>query len=185
MNFPSSLKFLTCCAVSLMTLTGIIPEIQAQPKPEIRFICGNGLDPQDNQYYPTTYALTERGKIAVVRWKYQWFGDPDVVLQGRCQTVASTFQFAYDQGNLNYITNDQDLNGQPRICGTSRFFGHCVTVLFGLRSSTDSLKVLSQIQQALKGHKVSLPSPRLMDKSQAYISLDMNQFFATAPVEPQ
>lgn len=179
MSLKSAFCFLSCC-IFTVSLSSIIHQAKAQQ--QVRFICANGLNPQDNKFYPTTYALTDRGKIPVIRWKYYWFGDNDIVLKGRCQTVSSTFQAAYDHGNFNYITNARS-GGQPVICATGRFFGPCATLFLALRSSNNSVRVLTELKQALEGYSVSLPLPRHTSDSQGYFSVDLNQFLATAPVE--
>ncbi|ACK68672.1 hypothetical protein PCC7424_0203 [Gloeothece citriformis PCC 7424] len=181
MKFLSAFGIFTACSLSLASLTGFILVAQAQQQP-VRFICEQTVNPQDNQAYPTTYVVTDRGKIPVIRWNYEWFGNRNTVLQGRCQTVSSSLQAAYDNGSLNFITNTRS-DGQPVICSTGRSLGSCVTILAAFRSSDQALEALLKLKEVLGGEIVRLPSPRFSPNSQMFISLDMDSFLANVSVD--
>jgi hypothetical protein len=81
----------------------------------VQFICSEGYDRVSTRRYPTTYAWTQRGKIAIVRWKTEQF--PGYLPQKRCEEVSPRFQEAYENGTLSFITNGT-MNRQPVICTT-------------------------------------------------------------------
>jgi hypothetical protein len=81
----------------------------------VQFICSEGFDRVSTRRLPTTYAWTQRGKIAIVRWKTEQF--PGYPPQRRCHEVSPRFQEAYENGTLQFITNGM-MNRQPVICTT-------------------------------------------------------------------
>ena len=168
------------CALATFCTTSIIN--QAKASEQVRFICASGFDQRARQRFPTTYAWTQRGKIAVVRWKYDWFSNSDYNPQRRCQEVSSRFQAAYDNQSINYITNGIH-NSQRVICTSSEKGGTCDTTLLTLRPNDDSLEILTQLKQTLKGQGTG-PIEH-SSKRQTYYKIDMDKFLQTAPVESE
>ena len=156
---------------------------QAEADEQVKFICSEGYDPQRKQRVPTTFAWSQRGKIAIVRWKYSWFENSDYTLQQRCQEVSSRFQTAYNNSSLQYLTNGTQ-NNQPVICTARQNSGACDTTLLTLRPSDDSLKILSQLKDVLRGRGGGVLE-HSSGKKQIYYRIDIKKFLQTAPLEEQ
>jgi len=162
------------------------PVKQAQVEPEsVQFICNQGYDPVTQARVPTTYAWTLRGKISLVRWKSDWFSGSGFTPEVRCREVAPRFETAYQNGNLNYLTNGR-LNGEKVICAVRENGDHCTydTLLLTLRPKDNEHQALNQLNSILQGDAVDGPI-RQNSEEQIYIELDIENFLATAPVEEE
>lgn len=166
---------------------------QAQAEPEsVQFICSQGYDPATQEQVPITYAWTPKGKIAIVRWKSDRFAGSGFTPERRCSEVSPRFDSAYQNGNLNYLTNGR-LNGQKAICAVRDLGADCNdnTLLLTLRPEDEELQVLSQLNGILDGDVGSGPleqstSPKHPDGTdKVYIELNVERFLATAPVEEE
>jgi hypothetical protein len=147
---------------------------------EVKFICADSFDSESNASLPTTFAWTNRGKIAVVRWQTENFADAGFSSQQRCEAVSPRFQEAYNNNSIGLITNGT-MDNQPVICTSDAPGGDCNTLLMTLRPEDDSLKVLNNLKQVLNGEQVG-PVPHSAD-SQVYYQVDIENFLETAPVE--
>lgn len=148
-----------------------------------QFICSEGYDPRSKQRVPTTFAWAQRGKIAIVRWKYKWFENSKYKPQQRCEEVSSRFQTAYNNLSLQYLTNGTQ-NNQPVICTARQTGGACDTTLLTLRPEDDSLEILTQLSDVLKG-RGGPPVEHSSGKKQVYYRIDIEKFLQTAPLEEQ
>ena len=180
MNLKSITFLLTGCVLTATCITSIVS--QAKADDQVRFICASGFDQTANKRFPTTYAWTPRGKIAVVRWKYSWF-DSQISPQQRCQDVSSRFQNAYNNQSLSYITNGT-VNGQGVICTARQKDGACDTTLLTLRPKDDPLEILSDLKDRLRGRGTG-PIQHSSGKSQVYYQIDIDNFLKTAPLEKE
>jgi hypothetical protein len=147
----------------------------------VQFICSEGYDRVSTRRLPTTYAWTQRGKIALVRWKTEQF--PGYPPQKRCEEVSPRFQEAYESGTLSFITNGM-MNRQPVICTTRQYGGGCETLLMTLRLQDNSLAILEELKNVLKG-RTSGPVVHSSGTARVYYQINIEQFLETAPVEEQ
>lgn len=167
--------FTVLCTIPLVSL--------AQTNDEVRFICASGFDKRSNQRLPTTYAWTQRGKIAIMRWKYPWFKNSEYTPQRRCEEVSSRFQTAYDNQTLDFITNGTE-NNQEVICTARQYRGACADTLLTLRPNDDSLEILTDLKDQLKGRGKE-PIIHKSGKKQVYYEINFQKFLQTAPVEEE
>lgn len=183
MKVNKIIAFSACALTALSVATTVTHQVQAQQSEETSFICASGFDKATNQRHPTTYAWTQRGKIAVVRWKYNWFNNADYTPQRRCQDVSKQFQTAYNNQTIDYITNGTE-NAQEVICAAHSEGGACATTLLTLRPGDDSLKILTQLKERLGG-RATRPIDHSSGKRQVYYKIDIDKFLQTAPVESE
>lgn len=169
-------------AIALLGIYAPMGETKAQQRPEVKFICADGYDQQTGERKPTTYAWTERGKIAVVRWSTEQF--PNFPPQKRCELVSPRFQKAYDNGSLAYLTNGQ-INGQPVICTAKEPGGSCADLLMTLRPQHDPLSILQGLSDVLQGRQSGPIRNTSGDNPQIYYQINMERFLRTAPVEEE
>lgn len=148
---------------------------------EVKFICADSYDSESNASLPTTFAWTNRGKIAVVRWQTENFADAGFSPQQRCDAVSPRFQEAYENNSIGLITNGT-MDNQPVICTSDAPGGDCNTLLMTLRPEDDSLKVLNNLKQVLNGEQLG-PVKHNADTPQLYYQVDIDNFLETAPVE--
>jgi hypothetical protein len=156
---------------------------QAKADDGVRFICASGYDQKADKRFPTTYGWTSRGKIAVIRWKYPWFNSQTITPDKRCEEVSSRFQSAFDNQSLSYITN-ATANGQSVICTAKKIDGPCETILLTLRSEDDSVRILDELKDRLRGRSTK-PIEHSSARPQVYYKIDMKKFLETAPVEKE
>lgn len=147
---------------------------------ETQFICREAFDQATNQKIPTTYAWTERGKIAVVRWT-STLGNGAWTPERRCQEVSPRFQAAYENGSIRYLTNGT-VNGQRAICTAREEGGSCQDLLLTLRPEDNAMAVLRQLNDVLKG-RAGATLRQSGQEDQVYIQVDIERFLRTAPVE--
>lgn len=179
MQLKSIISLVAGCTLIASTISSF--GLKANADEEVRFICAPGFDKQDNQRYPTTYAWTSRGKLALVRWKYPWFNSQNWTVETRCKAVSERFAEAYKNGSLTYITNSWQ-NKQPVICTARSMGGDCVTMLFTLRPQDDPVQVATQLLEILKGRATG-PIPHSSGKPQIYYQINFDKFLQTAPVD--
>ncbi len=146
---------------------------------QTQFVCREAFDQVTNQRIPTTYAWTERGKIAVVRWTSVLGGG--WTPERRCQEVSPRFQRAYQNGSIRYLTNGT-VNGQRAICTAREEGGSCQDLLLTLRPEDDAIAVLRQLNDVLKG-RAAATVRQSGQEDRIYIQVDLEQFLRTAPVE--
>lgn len=163
-----------------------LPIHQAQANEKVEFICAESFDQESGKSLPTTFAWTERGKIAVVRWESEVFSGSSFTPQKRCETASPNFQIAYENNTLGLITNGTK-NNQRVICTSGEPGGECETVLLtlrpeDLRPEDRSLKILQQFRQIFNGEQVG-PVKHSSAVPQVYYQVDVENFLNTAPVE--
>jgi len=156
---------------------------QAQESPQdVEFICADGYDQKTGERLPTTYAWTERGKIAVVRWSTDFFEEVGWSPQQRCEEVSPRFDEAYHNGTLAYLTNGK-MNGETVICTSESKQGGCADLLITLRPEDNSLAIVEKLANVLQGRTAGPIRQRSNAEPQAYYDIDMETFLRTAPVE--
>lgn len=173
-------------AISLLATStvalSLFPSQQANPQEsEVRFICADGYDQKTDQRLPTTYAWTERGKIAVVRWSTDYFEGAGFSPQERCEAVSPRFHEAYHNGTLAYLTNGT-LNGEPVICTAESEGGECADLLLTLRPEDNEQEILTSLANVLQGRQ-SGPIRHDSEDPQIYYEVNMDSFLENAPVE--
>jgi len=154
---------------------------QAEARAKVEFICADGYDQQTDSRLPTTYAWTERGKIAVVRWSTDFFERAGFSPQKRCELVSPRFQKAYDQRTLSYLTNG-NMNGQSVICTATEPGGDCADLLLTLRPQDKPLVILEGLASIFRGRGTE---PLRHISGQIYYPIDMQEFLRNAPVEEE
>ena len=153
----------------------------AQSGDRVQFICREGFDRVTNERIPTTYAWTQRGKISIIRWTSTLGARGEWTPERRCQAVSPRFQSAYENGSLKYLTNGM-MNGQRVICTAKEKRGDCEDLLLTLRPEDNSMALLRQFNDILKGRAGSTIR-QSTGEDQVYIEVDLEQFLNTAPVE--
>ncbi len=157
---------------------------QTKQNNNIRFICASGYDRESNNRYPTTYAWTPRGKVAIVRWKNDWSNSNQWNPQKRCEAVSPRFQEAYSNGSMNFFTYTWE-NNQRVICTAFQRGGECATMLFTLRSTDDPVTIIRDLTDILNGRATS-PVRHSSGKARVYFKItDIDRFLETAPVEKE
>jgi hypothetical protein len=147
---------------------------------QVQWICKESYEQEKNQYLPTTFAWTSRGKIAIVRWATNYFKGAGFDPQTRCQQVSQHLQKAYKNGSLKMITNGW-MNGQPVICTTTQVNGDCVDLVMTLRREDNSLAIVQQFNDIFNGRKVG-PIKHSGGQPQIYYQINIAHFLATAPL---
>ncbi|WP_196527922.1 COP23 domain-containing protein [Nostoc commune] len=184
MNSKLIVSLFTGCVLAATCITSMISQAsQAKADDGVRFICASGYDQQTDKRFPTSYAWTTRGKIAIIRWKYPWFNSQTITPEQRCEQVTSRFQTAYNNQSLSYITNGT-ANGQAVICTAKQVDASCNTVLLTLRPQDDSLQILDELKEILRGRSTR-PIEHSSKKPQVYYKIDIKKFLQTAPVEKE
>lgn len=177
----------TVYSINLVNANQTAPQIkQAQTDTQsVRFICSQGYDSVTQERVPTTYAWTPKGKIALVRWKSDWFAGSGFTPEVRCNEVSPRFDTAYQNDTLNYLTNGR-LNSQKVICAVRAKGDSCTdsTLILTLRPEDNEFQALNQLNSILQGDAVNGPVEQSSGK-QIYLQLDIENFLATAPVEEE
>jgi hypothetical protein len=126
---------------------------------------------------PTTFAITKRGQIPVIRWVSNYFDDYPP--QRRCEIVSEKFQNFSRSGELKYITAGY-VNRLPVICATGSRVASCSssTVLFTLKPGQDPRSEISQLESVRYGARN--PLEQTTGKN---TSIDFNDFLSYAPTE--
>lgn len=171
----------TVLASSAIALFSLDTPAQEAPK-DVEFICADGYDQQTGERLPTTYAWTERGKIAVVRWSTEFFADEGFSPQKRCEEVSPRFDEAYHNGTLSYLTNGE-MNDQSVICTAQESGGSCADLLITLRPKDNPLALIEELANVLQGRSTGPIRHSSEGAPQVYYQVDMDKFLRTAPVE--
>jgi hypothetical protein len=149
--------------------------VAAQPS-SAKFMCGT------SQGAPATVVQTSRGKITVIRWVSNVFGEnyaPDY----RCRVVSAKFQQFHQDGKLNYLTTGIS-NGQPVVCVANAKGEPCSGVLFTLKPGSDPLNTLTRLMNVRiqAGPALNESTAGSGDVgSEQYV--DVANFLSTAPVD--
>ena len=157
---------------------------QTKQNNNIRFICASGYDRDSDKHYPTTYAWTPRGKVAIVRWKYDWFESTQWNPQTRCEAVSPRFQEAYSNGSMNFFTYAWE-NNQRVVCTAYQRGGDCTTMLFTLRPENDPVETIRDLTNILNGRATSPLQHSSGEKRVYFKIIDIDRFLETAPVEKE
>ena len=185
MKVQKSITLATICVVTAFGMSMTTTPEAVAGEEDTKFICASGFDKSTNQHFPTTYAWRKRGKVAVVRWKYNWVKNSELTPQQRCQQVTSRLQTAYNNNSINYLTNGTE-NGQRVICTAREKGGACDTTILTLRPEDDSLEILAKLNQNLGGGGGGEPIEHSgKRKRQVYYPIDIDKFLKTAPVESE
>lgn len=147
----------------------------APPRTQTQFICSRGADD-----LPTTYAVTPRGRVPVVKWYSDYFSGSGYTPEQRCQEVSARFQNFYRLGWLNYITHGV-VNRQNVICVADQRGTSCGgdRVLFTLKPGSDPADTVQQLFNVRTGAS----SPLFESEDDAGVYIDFRQFLDTTPVE--
>lgn len=178
MNLKLNITLLLTGILAAVGIAGTLPKVEA--KLPVQFVCGQRLERRTNQSYPTTWAVTARGKTAIVQWERAFGGYSP---QERCESVSPRFQQAYDNGSLNILTNGTE-NGKRVICTAKEYGERCVTVLMTLRQEDNSLKMLEELKDTLNGRSLG-PIQHGGGVPQAYYEINIDEWLDNAPVEKE
>jgi hypothetical protein len=163
----------TLGAIAIGTVTAFNQPSYAQ---DATFYCGVSVQPTGT--FPTTFANTTRGTIAVVVWNSTHFSYSGYTPERRCQEVSSRFQKLYNSGQLNFLTAGY-LNGQPAICaGNSNPPCTSDKLLFTLKPGSDAA---ARIQQMFYISSGASNAP-LLESSDSSATVDLKRFLEQAPV---
>jgi Circadian oscillating protein COP23 len=174
MNAPVLVSMSASLFVGTALFTAISP-VAAQPQ-DAKFMCGT------SQGAPATVVQTARGKITVIRWVSNVFGEsytPDY----RCRVVSAKFQQFHQDGKLNFLTTGI-VNGQPVVCVANAKGGSCGGVLFTLKPGSDPLNTLTRLMnvRVQAGPALNESTAGSSDVgSEQYI--DVANFLSSAPTD--
>ena len=149
---------------------------------DVRFFCGEALDPVSQENLPTTLAYIpgRQGKISIIYWKSQYFEQFGLTNQQRCIQASSRFQKAYDEGRLGYLRTDI-LDDQPVVCAVRAQGESCGNnYLFELKPNNNPDLVLEQLAGIITGDTTS---PVYQSPSEEYI--DMQELLWSKPLEAE
>lgn len=155
---------------------------QAQANKKVRFFCAQGYDQDAKQYIPTTYAWNpqRQGKIALIRWKSQYFEQFGWNAQKRCGEISPKFQTAYQNGNLRYLTAGT-WDKKAVICGVRKQGDNCgADYLFTIKPTDEPGLVAQQLMGLLTGDAGGVG---VLTQSTGSVYIDLEQFLSTAPLE--
>jgi hypothetical protein len=153
------------------------PLAQPQTQSAARFFCGQSRIPSANKTVPTTFAMTKRGNVPVIRWQSTFFASSSLYTpQKRCEEVSRRFQKYYSEGNLAYLTAGQ-MNAQNVICVSDEYGGPCQGLVLTLEPKDNPQVVLKDLLSAR--NRAGGPVTR----STGSLYVDMNNFLDTTPVE--
>ena len=170
----------TIAAAATLVVTGSTAMGQSRSN-QTQFICREAFDQVTNQRIPTTYAWTERGKTAIVRWTSTLGARGEWTPERRCNEVSPRFQRAYENGSFQYLTNGT-MNGQRVICTAREERGSCQDLLLTLRPEDNAMAILRQFNDVLRG-RAGATIRQSGQEDQVYIQVDIERFLRTAPVE--
>lgn len=150
----------------------------------VTFICISGYDRNPNKLFPTTYALTPRGKIALVRWKFDWQENSESNNEELCKSVSPRLQKAYEEGSMLFFTHTQE-NDRSIICTAYKEDGDCATMLFSLRPEDDPIAVLRELTDILNNRAIIGLNSNFGSKRVYFKIANIEKFLETAPVEKE
>ncbi|MEG3836089.1 MULTISPECIES: COP23 domain-containing protein [unclassified Microcoleus] len=146
------------------------------PVQRTSFICASGANG-----LPTTYAVTTRGKVPVIRWFSDYFSSGGFTPEKRCQEVSARFQNFYNSGQLNFITSGY-VNGQAVVCAVQASGRPCsgANVLFTLKPGSNAGETVQRLFNIRAG--ASGPLYESQDEPSA-VYIDFKQFLNSTVVE--
>lgn len=159
----------TAGAIALGAAVAFTEPGQAQAN---RFVCQ-----ADSNNVPTTYAQTQRGNVAVIKWASTHFSGSGYTPMARCQAVTERFNTYNAKGQLEYLSSGQQ-NRQPVVCAGSSCTGN--NLLFTLRPDQNAAQVLEEMM----ANRTSAAGPSYQAVGGGEImTVDVNEYLRTAPVE--
>ncbi|WP_017719468.1 COP23 domain-containing protein [Kamptonema formosum] len=164
---------------STLTAAGILlgcDSTVANPPNSTTFVCDKDLSG-----IPTTFAVTSRGRVSVIKWISEYFTGSGWNPEQRCQEVSERFQQLYSAGRLNYLSAGRQ-NGQPVLCAlrSSTHTEDCA-LLFTLKPGDDATRLLEQLRQIARGDAAA--GPVLGGIRAGAPVVNMRNFLKNAPVE--
>jgi hypothetical protein len=165
-------SMLTAAAVAI----GATFTIQQPAQANTRFVCGMS----STTGLPTTFAMTPRGPVPVVRWYAEYFSASGYTPERRCQEVSSRFDNLSRQGQLGFITTGY-VNGQPVVCAGQGGGCNNSNLLFTLKSGADAAAAVQQLFDLRAGVGGPLYESSAEDGG---ITIDLNNFLSNAAVDP-
>ncbi len=144
-------------------------------KPNVRFMCSEGKDPENQQSLPTTYGLINDSKKALIRWESDRFANAGWQKYKRCQEVASRLEKAYNSNRLNLIATGT-MNGQPVVCTTAAAGGDCQDLLITLKPEDDGLTIVKELGEILNGRVLETESKPDGQGQKIYMQVDVDRF---------
>jgi Circadian oscillating protein COP23 len=177
----SSLRpILIAATLGLMAVPVLMQPSQAETQGSSRFFCGASINPKTGEKTPMTMARTQRGNVAMIRWKSTFFNNArqDFTPMNRCMEVSRRFQTFYSQGILSYLTTGV-MNDQNVICVAEEYGGPCSGLLLTLEPKDNPQQVLKELMDIR--NRASGPITR--SAGPAYF--DVEQFLETAPVQTE
>lgn len=155
-----------------------VQTLAPQPAPVQRtsFICASGANG-----LPTTYAVTTRGQVPVIRWFSDYFSSGGFTPERRCQEVSARFQNFYNSGQLNFIASGY-VNGQAVVCATQASGRPCsgANVLFTLKPGSNAGETVQRLFNIRAG--ASGPLYESQDEPSA-VYIDFKQFLNNTVAE--
>lgn len=164
---------LTAAAVAIGATFTLQQPSEAQ---STQFVCGMS----STTGLPTTYALTPRGPVPVVRWYSEYFSASGYTPERRCQEVAGRFSNLHSQGLLSSITTGY-LNGQPVVCASRSGGCNSSNLLFTLKSGVDAAAAVQQLFDLQRG---TASGPLYESSGDDGVNIDFNNFLSNAGVDP-
>ncbi|HAT13927.1 MAG TPA: fasciclin [Microcoleaceae bacterium UBA11344] len=171
--------------VSDLSIPDPIAVVPSAPVQGTIFICASGANG-----LPTTYAITTRGRVPVIRWFSDYFSGGGFTPERRCQEVSARFQSFYNSGQLNFIANGY-VNGQAVVCAAQASGRPCTgaNVLFTLKPGSNAANTVQRLFNIRAG--ASGPLYESQDEPSA-VYIDFKQFLngtvvegaAAAPAQP-
>ncbi|MDB9311579.1 COP23 domain-containing protein [Spirulina sp. CS-785/01] len=161
----------------------IIAYAKVKAEGNVVFNCSvlQNTDSSDPAYYTT--ATRGNSQHSLIHWESGYFVGSGFTPERRCKEVAPRFQRAYDDGKLNLVTNGT-MNNQPVICTTfSEENSGCDQLLFTLRPQDRPLAVLDQLENALKGRKISAIPQSAGEPPQVVLEVNPDAVFAESSGE--
>lgn len=166
--------------LGLMVAPSLVQPSQAETQSSSRFFCGASINPKTGEKTPMTMARTQRGNVAMIRWKSNFFNNArqDFTPMSRCTEVSRRFQTFYNEGILSYLTTGT-MNAQNVICVAEEYGGPCSGLLLTLEPQDNPQQVL----QDLMDIRTRASGPITRSAGPAYF--DVEQFLETAPVQTE
>lgn len=128
---------------------------------------------------PTTYAMTRRGAVPVIRWYSEYFSAGGFTPERRCQEVSARFQSLWNDGMLKYLIPGY-INGFSVICATRTPSESCSSqgLLFTLKSGSDASAAL---QQLFGIRRVAASDPLYESSGGDFPVIDFEDFLRNSP----
>jgi Circadian oscillating protein COP23 len=179
MKSPFLRPIVIATALGLIAAPAFVQPVQAGMQGNAKFFCSAIVNPTTGEKMPMTLAKTQRGNVAMIRWKSNFFknGVNDFTPMSRCNEVSRRFQDFYNQGILSYLTTGK-MNAQNVICVAEEYGGPCSGLLLTLEPKDNPQQVL---QELMNVRTRASGGPLTRGAASAYF--DVEDFLATAPVE--